>query len=114
MFPAGWYVYVGSALGPGGLAARLCHHLAPMRRPHWHIDHLRTVVGPVVEIWYAVGPERRECDWATRLATRPGATRPIGGFGASDCRCPAHLFHFVERPRPGLITNKDAGGGLQA
>ncbi len=26
-FPAGYYTYVGSALGPGGLASRLKHHL---------------------------------------------------------------------------------------
>jgi Domain of unknown function DUF123 len=37
----GWYVYIGSAFGPGGLRARIGHHTARAARPHWHIDHLR-------------------------------------------------------------------------
>lgn len=30
----GFYVYIGSAHGPGGLRARLAHHLGPTSRPH--------------------------------------------------------------------------------
>ena len=37
----GFYVYVGGALGPGGLRARLSHHLRRAVRPHLHIDYLR-------------------------------------------------------------------------
>jgi len=37
----GWKVYVGSAFGPGGVAARLAHHRRLAERPHWHIDALR-------------------------------------------------------------------------
>jgi Uri superfamily endonuclease len=40
-FPMGWYTYIGSAFGAGGLVARLKHHLQPGDRPHWHIDYLR-------------------------------------------------------------------------
>ncbi|MAE60377.1 MAG: hypothetical protein CMJ49_03370, partial [Planctomycetaceae bacterium] len=36
----GHYVYVGSALGPGGVGARIAHHLGACVRPHWHIDYL--------------------------------------------------------------------------
>jgi Domain of unknown function DUF123 len=42
---SGFYVYVGSALGPGGVRARLAHHLKLSRRPHWHIDYLRAHTG---------------------------------------------------------------------
>ena len=35
---SGYYVYVGSAFGPGGLKARIAHHVKISRRPHWHID----------------------------------------------------------------------------
>jgi len=31
-FAPGWYVYVGSALGPGGLAARVNRHLSRSKR----------------------------------------------------------------------------------
>jgi len=37
-FPAGFYIYIGSALGPGGLSARIGRHLLAEKRLHWHID----------------------------------------------------------------------------
>jgi Uri superfamily endonuclease len=40
-FPKGHYVYVGSAFGPGGLNARLTHHLNFAVKPHWHIDYFK-------------------------------------------------------------------------
>jgi Uri superfamily endonuclease len=96
-FPAGWYVYVGSALG--GLRPRLRRHLRRGKAPHWHVDVLREVA-ELVEIGYRLGPERLECGLAAELAAAPGATRPVARFGASDCRCGAHLFRFGRRPDP--------------
>ena len=32
----GFYAYVGSAFGTGGLRARLGHHLESAASPHWH------------------------------------------------------------------------------
>jgi hypothetical protein len=37
----GIYVYVGSALGPGGLAARIERHARQEKTLRWHIDYLR-------------------------------------------------------------------------
>jgi Uri superfamily endonuclease len=93
----GWYVYVGSALGPGGLAARVGRHLRPAgeKRPRWHIDYLTAQV-PVSQVVWAVGDERRECQWARWLLALPGASAPIPRFGASDCDCPAHLIRLAE------------------
>ena len=96
-FPAGIYAYVGSARGAGGLAARLRHHLRPPTSPHWHIDYLRPAAQPVA-IWWVEGEGRRECAWARALAQMEGASLPVPRFGASDCRCPAHLVHFPELP----------------
>src|ERR1035438_8832695 len=56
---SGFYFYVGSALGPGGVRARLAHHLKPSRRPHWHIDYLRAHTR-VEEIWYCLDTRRLE------------------------------------------------------
>lgn len=96
-FPAGWYLYLGSAQGPGGLAARLARHRRRgNKRFHWHIDYLRAVAA-LVEVWTSVG-ERQECDWATAAAALPGAHVVAPRFGASDCRCPTHLLHYVRRP----------------
>lgn len=89
---AGWYVYMGSALGPGGLRGRLSHHLRPVSRPHWHIDYLRQVCA-VTAVWYTVDERRWEHDWAAALAA-VGSTPIHAGFGASDCRCVAHCFRL--------------------
>lgn len=96
-FPAGFYVYVGSAFGPGGLRGRLKHHLAPIPKPHWHLDYLRQAA-PLEEIWCIARPEVLEHAWAALLHDLPGASLPAPRFGASDCRCPAHLFHTPARP----------------
>jgi len=96
-FPAGWYAYVGSAYGPGGLAARISRHLRSPKHLHWHVDYLRAESSPV-EIWSAVGTGKRECAWARALSGLPGASIPVLRFGASDCHCPAHLIHFAGSP----------------
>lgn len=94
---AGWYAYVGSAFGSGGLRGRLRHHLTPAPRPHWHIDYLRHAA-QLVEIWYTASDTPYEHAWAAALRALPGASVPIARFGASDCRCAAHLFSFPTRP----------------
>ncbi|MFQ5885830.1 MAG: DUF123 domain-containing protein [Anaerolineae bacterium] len=95
-FPQGYYLYVGSARGPGGLRARLARHCRRVKHPRWHIDHLRGHAS-LVEIWAVESDERLECLWAQQLAQLSPA-RPIPHFGSSDCRCPSHLFHFREKP----------------
>ena len=69
-FPGGWYAYVGSAFGSGGLRGRLKHHLAPVTNPHWHIDYLRAAA-PVREVWYFAGETPYEHKWATALSLCP-------------------------------------------
>ncbi len=96
-FPAGWYAYAGSARGPGGLVARVSRHLRSPKPSRWHVDYLRAFARPV-EIWYTVGTRKWECVWAQALSELAGASIPVAGFGASDCRCPAHLVHFVAPP----------------
>ena len=96
-FPAGWYGYVGSALGAGGLRGRLKHHLNPVRRPHWHIDYLRQAA-TLETIWYLASEGVLEHAWASALQALPGATVPAPRFGASDCRCAAHLIQLPDRP----------------
>jgi Uri superfamily endonuclease len=96
-FPSGWYAYVGSARGPGGLAARLARHLRPLKPLHWHVDYLRAQAQPV-QVWYVAGTQKRECAWARTLSSLPGASVPVPRFGASDCRCPTHLIYFATPP----------------
>ena len=96
-FPVGYLAYVGSALGPGGLAARLKHHMHSTARPHWHIDFLRPRAR-LVEIWFSEFEKHLEHLWATMLNQLNATVRPFKGFGCSDCKCPSHLFYFPRRP----------------
>ena len=97
----GWYVYVGSAFGPGGLRARVQRHARGDGALHWHVDYLRAVT-TLEAVWYTHDPERRECTWAAILRNEDEARVPMDGFGASDCDCPAHLV--AVDPRPSLST----------
>ena len=90
-FTAGYYVYVGSAWGSGGLAARVKRHLRGGGKRHWHIDYLRAQADPVAFWWKK--NVRDECAWADRLLAHPDARVVIPRFGASDCSCPAHLAY---------------------
>ncbi|MBC7259743.1 MAG: GIY-YIG nuclease family protein [Chloroflexi bacterium] len=111
-FPAGWYVYVGSAQGPGGLDARLRRHLAPSKRLHWHVDYLRAAAD-WAGAWGAPLPREWECEWARRLVLWPGAEIPALGFGASDCRCASHLVHFQARPDGEMLRSLTGGAATR-
>lgn len=101
----GLYAYIGSAQGPGGLAARLARHLRADKRRHWHIDAL-TAALPIIVVGTAVATERLECAWVRHLLAE-GAQAPIPGFGSSDCRagCPAHLLRLPEEARQLRLKN---------
>ena len=104
----GFYVYVGSAFGPGGLQARVARHYRAVKPLHWHIDALRQAANPV-ETWYTTDLLPREHAWAQVFLNHPGVSLPLPGFGASDCRCRSHLFYLgVE---PDFVTHRQ---GLQA
>lgn len=98
----GTYLYVGSALGVGGLRARLARHLRQRKRLHWHIDYLLPVASPW-HVFYAYGEQRLEHSWARQLCEQPEVLIPLMGFGASDCACPAHLICFPQSMVSGRI-----------
>ena len=105
VFRTGWYAYVGSALGPGGLAARLSRHLRLEKKHHWHIDYLRDAA-EIGGVWVDANPRCREHIWALQLAGRPFFGKPIAGFGATDCNCGSHLFYFRRPPDPQAAGRK--------
>ncbi|WP_245863629.1 GIY-YIG nuclease family protein [Candidatus Viridilinea mediisalina] len=101
---AGYYLYVGSAFGPGGLRARLAHHQRRAKaRPHWHIDYLR-MQAHLCEAWTVTSSTHLECVWCRALAAHPEVTLPIRGFGARDTGCAAHLFYLPRPVRSSLLT----------
>jgi len=96
-FLAGWYAYVGSAFGRGGLRGRLKHHLSPVEKPHWHIDYLRSAA-IVREVWYCASDIIYEHAWADTLRSLPDAQILAPRFGSSDCKCKSHLIYLPQKP----------------
>ena len=92
----GNYVYIGSALSPGGLRARIKYHNRLSTKPHWHIDYLKPFV-EIKEIWYSYDTHRNEHNWANNFIKFSDALVPLNGFGASDCKCKSHLFYFNKK-----------------
>jgi Uri superfamily endonuclease len=123
IFPAGYYLYVGSALGPGGLEARLARHRPSIRlrraqssrsghrcrdkKLRWHIDYLLEHV-QLVEVWSVASTDKLECLWAWAAQELPGSEIPVPGFGSSDCRCPSHLIRLARKPSFEKFTTKMA------
>ena len=95
-FPAGYYVYTGSAMN--GVKGRIARHLSKNKRFHWHIDFL---LEHCVIIRYAIreSSARCECELAARTLAMGGARALVRGFGSSDCRCLAHLAYFETEPK---------------
>jgi Uri superfamily endonuclease len=96
-FRSGWYAYVGSAFGRGGLRARCSRHLRQTRRPRWHIDYFKEAAS-VRAVWFTNDPIPREHQWAGLIGRWADAATPIPHFGSSDCACPSHLFYFHRKP----------------
>lgn len=101
LFDAGWYLYVGSAMG--GLRQRLARHAREHKRLHWHIDYV-LAQAKLCEIWCHVGTERLECLWANVLTETPGFIPYARRLGASDCACTTHLFFTADRPSSATLA----------
>ena len=84
-FPAGRYIYTGSALR--NFEARIRRHLSPVKKMHWHVDYLLAASG--VRVRELARFAEAEC--AVNQRTMGEILFP--GFGASDCRsgCGSHL-----------------------
>jgi Uri superfamily endonuclease len=95
----GFYLYVGSAFGAGGLRARIGHHLKSTAASHWHIDYLLDVAEPV-EVWFSTASQKLEHHWAGLLEKAPNFRIPIARFGSSDYNRSrtSHLFYTRHRP----------------
>ncbi len=111
-FHEGFHIYVGSALGPGGMK-RVKRHIdlssKKNKNPRWHVDYLH--LNSSFRLAWAVCAStsaRFECEIARRLG---GDSAP--GFGCTDCTCGSHLFYRKENPLL-EITGVFEALGLQA
>ena len=85
LFPAGRYLYTGSALR--NFEARIRRHLSPTKKMHWHVDYL--LAAPGVRVCEVRRFSEAEC----LINSRTSGEVVVPGFGASDCRagCGSHL-----------------------
>jgi Uri superfamily endonuclease len=107
----GYYIYVGSAFGPGGVRARVSRHCRKTKVKHWHIDYLREFLRPV-GAWYSHDTEQLEHHWAQVLSDM-GSMSSVQGFGCSDCECYSHLFLISTEPDFALFSNI-VGGDVES
>ena len=88
-FPAGRYVYTGSALS--NFEVRIARHLSRDKKMHWHIDYLLAAPGVFVR------EVARSANTACCANQGVGGEIVVPGFGASDCRnaCGSHLRRLI-------------------
>jgi sugar fermentation stimulation protein A len=93
-FLEGYYIYTGSA--KKGLEKRLERHKRKDKKLFWHIDYLLEY-GKIKDYWvYSKGGE---CGLNRKVLKRANSKIILSGFGSSDCRCPAHLLYFENKPK---------------
>lgn len=105
-FARGFYLYVGSAFGSGGVRARVNRHFRDTKKPHWHIDAL-TCAMETSECWYYHSGNKLECVWNSLLADMHD-DYPLAGFGSTDCGCLSHLHFFSSMPELAEFSRKTA------
>jgi Uri superfamily endonuclease len=93
----GYYIYIGSAFGPGGLRARISRHVKTAKKMHWHIDYLRPHTD-LAGVWFDTHSAPREHTWAQGFNQSSQMDVPFPRFGASDCHCASHLFYCASAP----------------
>jgi Uri superfamily endonuclease len=101
-FPAGKYVYTGSA--KKNIEARISRHFSKKKKLRWHIDYLLAashakIIG--VELF-----DREECVVNQETSGQVLAPR----FGATDCKnkCGSHLKYLLA-DSPGIISKGSLG-----
>ncbi|EAZ89744.1 GIY-YIG nuclease family protein [Crocosphaera chwakensis] len=94
----GYYCYIGSAFGRGGLQSRIERHLKINKRHHWHLDYIRPYLEPI-EFCYTTDSIKREHQWSDLFLKEENSSIPINKFGSSDCHCSTHLFYYKVKPK---------------
>lgn len=87
-FPAGRYIYTGSA--KRNLESRIRRHLSEHKKLYWHIDYL--IADPDVKVVRVRLSATKECS----LNQRTAGKITVADFGAGDCKsgCGGHLKYL--------------------
>lgn len=95
LFPAGNYVYTGSAMK--NLRQRVARHITPKKKIKWHIDYLLSIESVEIQkVEMFISEKKEECERNKDLENHLKCRVIVPHFGSSDCKvCPSHLF-FIE------------------
>lgn len=90
--PPGCYVYVGSAMGPGGFEKRVARHLRKIKKRRWHIDYLTSLKeAEVRSVFYTPRCNEHQL---TGFLSSLGFKKTVKGFGATDS--PRDFSHLLQ------------------
>ncbi len=100
LFQLGNYIYVGSALGSGGLEKRIARHLKQEKKIFWHIDYLlRNKFVKILAYGEMLSDHKIECNVVNQIiGIFHEKSLIINYFGSSDCNCKSHLLYFNKKP----------------
>ena len=92
----GIYLYIGSAMGPGGLEKRLARHKRKNKKLKWHIDYLTTQreatpIGSLV-----IKSNIPEAAIVEKLLKLQDFKIAIKGFGSTDSKAISHLLKYMD------------------
>ncbi|WFO74540.1 GIY-YIG nuclease family protein [Desulfurococcaceae archaeon MEX13E-LK6-19] len=95
VFGKGYYAYVGSAMGPGGLKARIKRHISKVKKLRWHIDYLTS--NNYTEITAIIYSTTSVNGMESRIAKilEEKLAPSIKGFGSTDTNDYTHLFKCI-------------------
>ncbi len=91
----GFYAYIGSAGGPGGLRARLLRHIRKTKKLRWHIDQITSnIYTNIIKIILSTEVWGKTFENRISLCLSNKNLDYIKGFGSSDDRnSRSHLFY---------------------
>ena len=100
VFHQGNYIYVGSAIGPGGLEKRVARHFKHEKKIYWHIDYLlKNNFVKIISFGKILSDQKIECKVVDQIiGTFQEKALIIKNFGSSDCNCKSHLLYFSTIP----------------
>ena len=91
-FIKGLYAYVGSA--QTNLKQRIKRHFRSAKQKFWHVDYLLdNDAAKIVKVLFKKANKAEECKIAKVIGEK---SKPIGGFGCSDCNCKSHFFQIED------------------
>jgi len=109
LFCKGFYAYIGSMFGPGGLEARIKRHLCSKKRKHWHVDYVLKYMR--VEAVYILPGKDLESHLSRRAVKLYDHFK---GFGCSDkIGDKSHLIYLKNRGEVKEFTRLLACAGFK-